>query len=178
MTDAAHKTLILGGVRSGKSRHAQQLASDSGLAVIYIATAMNSDDVDMQARIAAHRQHRPAHWQLVEEPLQLAAVLRQHASRQHCLLVECLTLWLTNLLIIDNDTHRLERECAALLAVLPTLPGRIILVGNETGLGIIPDNPLARRFGDTAGLLHQQLAALCDQVILTVAGIAMRVKGT
>lgn len=169
------KILILGGVRSGKSRLAERLAVDSGLPVTYIATATAQDD-EMRVRIAAHRAQRPAHWQLIEEPLHLAAVLQACTDSGCCVLVDCLTLWLTNLLMAE-DAHRLERERAALLDVLPTLPGKLILVGNETNMGIIPLGELARRYCDAAGLLYQSLAQICDRVILTVAGLPLSLKG-
>lgn len=169
------KTLILGGVRSGKSRLAERLATNGGLPVTYIATATAEDD-EMRARIAAHRAHRPAHWQLVEEPLRLASVLADHADPGHCVLVDCLTLWLTNLLMAE-DAAALERERTALLEVLPRLPGQIILVSNETNMGITPLGNLSRRYCDEAGLLHQALALGCDRVILTVAGLPHILKG-
>jgi adenosylcobinamide kinase/adenosylcobinamide-phosphate guanylyltransferase len=171
----AVKTLILGGVRSGKSRLAERLATASGLPVTYIATATAHDD-EIRARIAAHRAHRPGHWQLVEEPLRLALVLQQHAAAGQCVLIDCLTLWLTNLLTADDATV-LERERTALLTALPTVPGRIILVGNETNMGVTPLGELARRYCDEAGLLHQALAQRCDRVILTVAGLPHVLKG-
>lgn len=169
------KELILGGVRSGKSRLAEQHALASGLEVFYIATA-TAGDTEMQQRIAHHQQQRPATWSLIEEPLHLASVLQQHANDDRCLLVDCLTLWLTNLLLSD-DASMLEREREALLEQLATLPGHIILVSNETGMGIVPEARLARRFGDEAGRLHQQLAQICDRVILTVAGLPHVLKG-
>lgn len=169
------KTLILGGVRSGKSRLAERLAIESGLSVTCVATATARDD-EMRARIAAHRARRPPGWATVEEPIRLAAMLRAHAAPDRCVLVDCLTLWLTNLLTAE-DANALERERAALLAVLPGLPGRIILVSNETNMGIAPLGELTRRYCDEAGLLHQALAHCCDRVILTVAGLPHTLKG-
>ncbi len=169
------KTLILGGVRSGKSRLAERLASDSELAVTYIATA-TADDGEMQARIAAHRAQRPASWSLVEESIALANVLQTHAAPDRCLLVDCLTLWLTNLLTAP-DPKRFERERDALLDLMPKLPGQIILVSNETNMGITPLGELSRRYCDEAGRLHQALAALSESVILTVAGLPHFLKG-
>ena len=122
--------LILGGARSGKSRLAERLATQSGLAVTYIATSQALDG-EMSARIQHHRQRRPADWGLVEEPLELARALRDNAAPGRCLLVDCLTLWLTNLLMLDDDT-RLAMQRDAFLEALAELPGRIILVSNET----------------------------------------------
>ncbi len=170
------RTLILGGVRSGKSRLAEQLARDSGLAVCYVATADAGDDPEMAERIAAHKARRPRHWQLVEEPMQLAATLEKRAHDDQCLLVDCLTLWLTNLLFADSDTA-LAREREQLLTTLPSLPGRIILVSNETSMGITPMGEASRRYCDEAGRLHQDLAAICDSVVLTVAGLPTVLKG-
>lgn len=167
--------LILGGARSGKSRLAERLAGESGLEVIYIATSQALDG-EMSERIRAHRDRRPAHWALVEEPLQLARVLSEHASAQRCLLVDCLTLWLTNLLVLD-DGARLQHEREALLASLANLPGRLILVSNETGLGVVPMGELTRRYVDEAGLLHQAIAERCQRVVFTVAGLPMVLKG-
>jgi adenosylcobinamide kinase/adenosylcobinamide-phosphate guanylyltransferase len=169
------KELILGGVRSGKSRLAEQHALASGFPVTYIATA-TADDDEMRKRIAHHQAQRPAQWQLVEEPLALAATLQRHAAENHCLLVDCLTLWLTNLLCVEDD-QRMKTEVAALLNILPTLPGHIILVSNETGMGVVPLGELTRRYCDEAGRLHQALAATCNQVILTVAGLPLTLKG-
>ncbi len=165
--------LILGGARSGKSRYAEQLAVDSALPVTYIATA-EAADAEMAARVAHHRAQRPAAWALVEEPLALAAALQQAAADDRCLLVDCLTLWLSNLLAAGDEC--LQREQEALLQTLPQLPGRILLVSNEVGWGIVPANALARRFRDEAGRLHQQLAARCRRVTLVVAGLPLALK--
>jgi adenosylcobinamide kinase/adenosylcobinamide-phosphate guanylyltransferase len=167
--------LVLGGARSGKSRLAEQRAADSGLRVTYVATSQALDG-EMAARIEHHRARRPAHWGLVEEPLALAQVLREQAAPERCLLVDCLTLWLTNLLMLD-DAARLAAERQALLETLPELPGRVILVSNETGLGVVPLGELSRRYVDEAGWLHQALAAACQRVTFTVAGLPMVLKG-
>lgn len=169
------KELILGGARSGKSALAQQRAGESGLKVIYIATAQVLDQ-EMAERIALHRQARPAGWRLVEEPLALAQALQAHAAADRCLLVDCLTLWLNNLLAQSEDRLLLEKQ--TLLETLPALPGSIILVSNEVGQGIVPVNPLARRFRDEAGWLHQALAQCCERVTLTVAGLPLSLKDT
>lgn len=170
------KELILGGVRSGKSCYAEQRARASNLPVVYVATA-TAGDAEMSARIRAHQERRPAAWTLVETPRALAATLRAQAAPERCVLVDCLTLWLTNLLCVaDEPGFRAERS--ALLEILPTLPGHIILVSNETSMGVIPLGELTRRFSDAAGCLHQELAPLCDRVVLTVAGLPLFLKGT
>ncbi|WP_444816587.1 bifunctional adenosylcobinamide kinase/adenosylcobinamide-phosphate guanylyltransferase [Stutzerimonas frequens] len=166
--------LILGGARSGKSRFAERLAADSGLAVTYIATSQALDG-EMTWRIAHHRERRPAHWALVEEPLQLARVLREQAVVNRCLLVDCLTLWLTNLLMLD-DPARLAEERDALLECLDGLPGRVLLVSNETGLGVVPLGELTRRYVDEAGWLHQAVAERAQRVTFMVAGLPMTLK--
>ncbi|MCX4196758.1 bifunctional adenosylcobinamide kinase/adenosylcobinamide-phosphate guanylyltransferase [Methylobacterium organophilum] len=166
--------LILGGARSGKSRFAERLAAESGLAITYIATSQALDG-EMTARIAHHRERRPAHWALVEEPLQLARVLCEQAAANRCLLVDCLTLWLTNLLMLD-DAMRLAEERDALLECLDGLPGRILLVSNETGLGVVPLGELTRRYVDEAGWLHQAVAERAQRVTFMVAGLPMTLK--
>ena len=166
--------LILGGARSGKSALALRRATDSGLRVAWIATAQ-ALDAEMAGRITRHRRERPAHWQTIEEPLHLSAALRRLASADSCLVLDCLTLWLTNLLLAENAAL-LEHETAALLEVLPTLPGRVILVANEVGLGIVPENALARRFRDEAGRLNQAVAAACEQVTFVAAGLPLVLK--
>lgn len=168
--------LILGGARSGKSRLAETLATDSALCVIYIATSQPLDG-EMSARVAHHRERRPAEWTLIEEPIELARVLRENASPNHCLLVDCLTLWLTNLLMLE-DPDRLKQERETLLQTLATLPGEIIFVSNETGMGVVPLGELTRRYVDEAGWLHQALAERCQRVVLTVAGLPLTLKGT
>ncbi|MCU1737131.1 MULTISPECIES: bifunctional adenosylcobinamide kinase/adenosylcobinamide-phosphate guanylyltransferase [Pseudomonas] len=168
--------LILGGARSGKSRLAERLAAESTLPVTYIATSQPLDG-ELNERVALHRQRRPAHWQLIEEPLELARVLGENAAADTCLLVDCLTLWLTNLLMLD-DAERLNIEREALLQSLAQLPGEIIFVSNETGLGIVPLGELTRRYVDEAGWLHQALAERCQRVVLTVAGLPLTLKGT
>ncbi|WP_434629076.1 bifunctional adenosylcobinamide kinase/adenosylcobinamide-phosphate guanylyltransferase [Pseudomonas sp. Z1-29] len=167
--------LILGGARSGKSRLAEKLAAGTGLPVTYIATSQPLDG-EMNQRVAQHRARRPADWALVEEPLALAQVLRETAASERCLLVDCLTLWLTNLLVLD-DADRLAAEREALLDCIGALPGEIIFVSNETGLGVVPLGELTRRYVDEAGWLHQALAERCQRVVLTVAGLPLTLKG-
>jgi adenosylcobinamide kinase/adenosylcobinamide-phosphate guanylyltransferase len=169
------RRLILGGARSGKSRLAENLATASGLPVTYIATS-EPRDAELDARVRLHQARRPLEWGLIEEPLALASTLVAQAAPGTCLLVDCLTLWLTNLLMLDSPA-RLAAERDALLAALSDLPGEIILVSNETGLGIVPLGELTRRYVDEAGWLHQAIAERCQQVILTVAGLPLTLKG-
>jgi adenosylcobinamide kinase / adenosylcobinamide-phosphate guanylyltransferase len=169
-------TLILGGARSGKSALAERLAGDSRLEVIYVATAQARDG-EMSERIAHHRSRRPEAWSLVEEPFALADVLRAQARVDRCILVDCLTLWLSNLLG-DDDPIRFERERDALLDTLSSLPGELLMVSNEVGLGIVPMGELTRRFVDEAGRLHQALAARCGRVLFVAAGLPLALKGT
>lgn len=166
------RELILGGARSGKSRLAEQRARDSGLAVTYVATA-EAGDAEMEARIAEHRRRRPPEWRTVEAPRSLARVLHENAAPDRLLLVDCLTLWLANLL---EDEEDFRRERQDLLETLPALPGEIVLVSNEVGQGIVPDNPLARRFRDEAGWLHQAVGEVCERVTFVVAGLPVTLK--
>ena len=168
--------LILGGARSGKSRLAEKLAAESGCAVTYIATSQPLDG-EMNERVRHHRERRPAHWALIEEPIELARILRDNARADTCLLVDCLTLWLTNLLMLE-DPQRLTAERDALLQCLAELPGEIVFVSNETGMGVVPLGELTRRYVDEAGWLHQALAERCQRVVLTVAGLPLTLKGT
>ena len=176
--------LILGGARSGKSRHAEQLALASDLPVTVIATAQ-ALDAEMAARIARHQHDRPAGWRTVETPVTLADALLAEAAPSRCVIVDCLTLWLGNLIATDQplpeppDTpHQPDyvRERTALLDALPQLPGQILLVSNEVGLGLVPETPLGRYFRDEAGWLNQAVAARCDQVTLVAAGLPLRLK--
>ncbi|WP_018866954.1 MULTISPECIES: bifunctional adenosylcobinamide kinase/adenosylcobinamide-phosphate guanylyltransferase [unclassified Thioalkalivibrio] len=169
------KTLVLGGVRSGKSRLAERLAAESGRPVTYVATA-RADDAEMARRIERHRADRPGDWGLVEADTGLARALEQAAGPGQCLLVDCLTLWLTQLLCTDDEA-RIEREREALIETIPGLPGTLVFVSNETGMGITPMDALSRRFADEAGWLHQRLAPEMDRVVLTVAGLPHVLKG-
>lgn len=170
------RELILGGVRSGKSRFAEQRAQASGLQVVYVATALIRDE-EMRRRVAEHQARRPDSWLSVEAGQNLAEVLQREAAAQRCVLVDCLTLWLTQLLC-DAGEQELRRESAALLEALPRLPGQVILVGNETNMGVVPLGELSRRYCDEAGRLYQQIAASCERVTLMVAGIPLAVKET
>jgi adenosylcobinamide kinase/adenosylcobinamide-phosphate guanylyltransferase len=170
--------LVLGGARSGKSRYAENLATASGKQVIYIATGQARDE-EMAARIARHQQDRPAHWQTLEEPIRLADLLAAHAQNDRCLLVDCLTLWLSNILFDEQGQPQedvFKKQTQALLQTLPKLAGEIILVSNEVGLGVVPMDAMSRRFVDEAGRLHQQLAQCCERVIFVTAGLAQILK--
>lgn len=166
------RELILGGARSGKSALAERRGRDSRLEVIYVATAQAGDD-DMAARIAAHRESRPASWSTIEAPRELAPALREHAGAGRLLLVDCLTLWLSNRLG-DADGGAAARH--ELLETLPSLRGEVVMVSNEVGLGIVPDNALARRFRDMAGRLNQEVAARCERVTFVAAGLPLTLK--
>lgn len=168
------KQLILGGVRSGKSGLAEQLCSDSDKQVIYIATATAGDD-EMTKRIARHRADRPSQWPTVEEPIALAEALASYNDEKYCLMVDCLTLWLTNNLLAEVDCWQQQKQ--ALLTLLDDFKGDIIFVSNEVGLGIVPLGELSRRFSDEAGWLHQALAKKCQRVIFVVAGLPQVFKG-
>ncbi|MGQ1522636.1 bifunctional adenosylcobinamide kinase/adenosylcobinamide-phosphate guanylyltransferase [Acinetobacter baumannii] len=167
--------LILGGARSGKSRLAEQTVISMQLAVTYVATAQALDP-EMQSRIVHHQNQRPAHWSLVEEPLFLAKTLQEIDRSNQIILVDCLTLWLTNLLLLEDQNIQ-QFECEQLLRVLPTLESEIIVVSNETGLGIVPLGEISRRFVDEAGRLHQALGQIADKVVFCVAGFPMILKG-
>jgi adenosylcobinamide kinase/adenosylcobinamide-phosphate guanylyltransferase len=164
-------SLVLGGARSGKSRHAETLVTALPPPWIYVATAEPLDE-EMAARIAEHRTRRDNRWRTVEAPRDLAGALAA-APPDASILVDCLTLWLSNLMLAQAD---LEVEMERLEAALSQMMGSVVLVANEVGLGIVPDNALARRFRDAAGNLNQRLAARADRVVLLVAGIALKVK--
>ena len=158
-------TLVLGGVRSGKSRYAEQCVEDMAQQKVYIATAQRNDS-EMIERINKHRARRGSSWQTVEEPIDLTGVLKTH--RNSVILVDCLTLWLTNLMLAGHD---IDKEISDLVLELREAKGNVFLVSNEVGLGIMPDNALARRFCDTAGQMNQEIASEAASVVLVTAGI-------
>jgi len=165
-------TLVLGGARSGKSAHAEQLAAAQDGAPVYLATAEPGDD-EMAERIAAHRARRGDGWRTVEAPLELAEALRAEARDGACVLVDCLTIWLSNLLFAARDV---EAEVSDLMAALDEVAAPVVLVSNEVGLGIVPENALARAFRDHAGRLNQRVADAADRVVLVTAGLPMTLK--
>lgn len=166
--------LILGGARSGKSQLAEQKAASTKLAVTYIATAAAGDG-EMSHRIQQHQQQRPEGWGLIEEELNLAAAIRSLPETPQCILIDCLTLWVSNWLMQENN-DAFNNAKADFLAVLEETPHHIIMVSNETGMGVIPMGSLTRQFVDQSGWLHQSIAKIADNVILSIAGLPMPLK--
>jgi adenosylcobinamide kinase/adenosylcobinamide-phosphate guanylyltransferase len=188
-------TLVFGGARSGKSAYAEKLAIESGKEVVYIATA-RAGDGEMAVRIAHHQRQRPSEWTTVEEPLALAHALQQWCTPGRLVLVDCLTLWLSNLMFADGTEYpdvgeialpeRFHAERAALLAVLAQAAGAkdatnavedIVLVSNEVGMGIVPYGAISRAFTDEAGRLNQAVAAVCNRAVFVAAGLPLMLKG-
>ncbi|WP_345813181.1 bifunctional adenosylcobinamide kinase/adenosylcobinamide-phosphate guanylyltransferase [Paraburkholderia sp. PREW-6R] len=174
-------TFVLGGARSGKSLHAEQLATDSALPVTYIATARASDDAEFSARIAHHRERRPAQWGLHEAGVNLAEAVARLDKPGHCLLIDCLTLWLANLLCPPDTVEAPQAghhhaQFAALETALTHAQGKIIVVSNEIGLGVVPLGAATRLYVDELGRLNQRVAALSTQVTMMVAGLPLALK--
>jgi adenosylcobinamide kinase / adenosylcobinamide-phosphate guanylyltransferase len=165
--------LVLGGARSGKSQFAEALAKSHVGNRIYIATAEPGDE-EMRDRIARHRARRGNLWRTIEEPLKLPQLLREEAKEERFILIDCVTLWVSNLMLNGLPVQEPVDE---LRNMLPQLEARVVLVSNEVGLGIVPDNELARRFRDEAGLANQKLGATCSEVIFMVAGLPLKLKG-
>jgi adenosylcobinamide kinase / adenosylcobinamide-phosphate guanylyltransferase len=166
-------SLVLGGARSGKSSFAQSLAEESDDDLIYIATAQ-AFDAEMAERIARHQSDRGPRWQTVECPLNFAEAIVAYQGRGKTILVECLTLWLSNLMLGDHD---IPEALSKLVTVLNDTSAKVVLVSNEVGQGIVPDNALARRFRDEAGWLNQKLANVADTVWFVTAGLPQKLKG-
>ena len=166
-------TLILGGARSGKSQHGENLALKNFGSPIYIFTAQSWDS-EMDKRIVIHKERREGkNWQDVEAPIELSTAITSHATEDTTILIDCLSLWITNLMLTDTD---IDTAINNLLITIKTCPGEIILVSNEVGFGIVPENAMARRFRDFSGELHQKLALQAENVLLMVAGIPIMVK--
>ncbi|MCF3640882.1 bifunctional adenosylcobinamide kinase/adenosylcobinamide-phosphate guanylyltransferase [Rhizobium sp. TRM95111] len=165
--------LVLGGARSGKSAFAERLVAETGLPRHYIATGRAFDD-EMRDRIAKHREDRGGGWETHEEPLALAETITAVARHDRAVLVDCLTLWVTNLMLEERE---MADAFAGLSKAIQAAPGRIVLVSNEVGLGIVPDNRMARAFRDHAGRLHQQIAAVVPEVYFVAAGLPLKMKG-
>lgn len=173
-------TFVLGGARSGKSVHAEQLAGNSALPVTYIATARVSDDAEFSARIAHHRERRPAHWGLHEAGVDLAGALAQVDAPGHCILIDCLTLWLANLLCPAEGKalpiDRYRAHVSALETALVKAESKLIVVSNEIGLGVVPLGAATRLYVDELGRLNQRIAALSTQATMMVAGLPLTLK--
>jgi adenosylcobinamide kinase/adenosylcobinamide-phosphate guanylyltransferase len=169
---ASGTTLVLGGARSGKSTFAERLVCDSGLARVYVATG-EAGDTEMRERIDHHRERRGGDWQTIEEPLALAETLAREARAERAILVDCLTLWLSNLMHANRD---IEAESGRLSAVLRGAPGLLVLVSNEVGLGLVPETPLGRAFRDAQGRLNQAIAGVADNVVFIAAGLPLWLK--
>jgi adenosylcobinamide kinase/adenosylcobinamide-phosphate guanylyltransferase len=165
--------LVLGGARSGKSAFAEKLAMESGLDATYVATAIAGDE-EMSMRIAEHRARRDARWRTVEAPDRLEAALSAEAGEGKAVLVDCLTLWLSNLMLGRDD---IEARSRRLIEAAKAGAGLRIFVANEVGLGVVPDNPLGRRFRDAQGRLNQAVAAAADIVVFMAAGLPLILKG-
>ena len=172
MANAENITLVLGGARSGKSRYAESLIAALPPPWTYLATA-EAGDTEMAARIATHRARRGPQWRTIEAPRDLAAALKSRQTTP--VLVDCLTLWLSNLMLADAD---IDAEIERFEAALADTGAPVVLVANEVGSGIVPDNPLGRRFRDLQGVLNQRMAERADRVVLVVAGLPLAIKGT
>lgn len=168
------RLFVLGGARSGKSRYAQARAEEIAGRHHFVATAEAFDE-EMRSRVARHQADRDARWQTVEAPRELPAALATLNAPDAVVLVDCLTLWLSNLILADGDIGRAE---AKLCHAINGFAGHIVLVSNEVGLGIVPANALARRFGDAAGRLNQAVAAVAAEVVLLTAGLPLTLKAT
>jgi adenosylcobinamide kinase/adenosylcobinamide-phosphate guanylyltransferase len=172
-TSGAGLTLVLGGARSGKSRYAEQLVECAAECGTYCATA-EAGDAEMAERIAAHRARRGAFWRTVEVPLALAPAISAEARSGSPVLVDCLTLWLSNLLMAGRPP---EEEARALCSALREAAGPVVLVANEVGMGLVPETPLGRKFRDAVGWVNQEIAALAGRVVFVAAGLPLVLKG-
>jgi adenosylcobinamide kinase/adenosylcobinamide-phosphate guanylyltransferase len=167
---------ITGGAKSGKSRLAEELAERLGAPLGYIATG-EPKDAEMLERITRHRERRGPAWQTIEEPLNLVKVAKDHDDRFKGMLVDCITLWLANLLGKYNDPQRVLGEVVSFITAFPTLKNTLILVSNEVGMGIVPENALARNFRDLAGEANELLAKAADEVYVMFSGLPLKLKG-
>jgi adenosylcobinamide kinase / adenosylcobinamide-phosphate guanylyltransferase len=165
-------TLVLGGARSGKSRFAEQCIASMAPPFFYVATA-EPRDVEMTERIHQHQMRRGADWQTIEEPLALRETLERLNKTGAVILVDCLTLWLSNLMLAGRD---IEQSIASLCVTLCGMKGHVVLVSNEVGQGIVPDNDMARQFRDFAGYMHQDIAAVAQSVVMVIAGLPLTLK--
>ena len=173
MTDKNRSVFILGGARSGKSRFAEELAATAGGSLHYLATGRGWDD-EMRERITHHQERRGGEWTTHEAPVDIATLLGRLDAPENVILIDCLTLWLTNLMMENAD---IEAAFTAVEAAIISAQAKLIFVSNEVGLGIVPENRMAREFRDHAGRLHQRVAAIVDEVYLVAAGLPLRMKG-
>lgn len=171
--NAGSVTLVIGGVRSGKSKFAEDLILSSGLKAYYLATGRAFDD-EMQERISIHQERRGAEWETIEEPLALADTISNSSFNDSAILVDCITIWVTNLMLAKADVLR---ECELLISVLNETKIPIIIVTSEVGKGIMPDNEMAREYGDLLGLVNQRLVTAASEVFQITAGLPMKLKG-
>lgn len=171
------KKLVLGGCRSGKSRYAEQWVAQNFSDMVFVATLEARNDAEMDQRIALHRQSRGIGWMTVEEPLDLAGVLAENKTGSEVFLVDCLTMWLTNMMMQGFSDEKIQGEVARLCATVASLDTSVVLVANEVGLGIVPESSLGRRFRDLAGWTNQQMVLVCGQVVFVAAGLPLRLKG-
>lgn len=169
-------TFILGGARSGKSQYALRLAKETGKSILFIATA-TAFDKEMCQRIKLHRKNRPSHWKTFAEPRKLASLVKKIPEKTDLIIIDCLTLFISNLLLDGKSGDYIEARVNSMLKTIKKSAFNSLLVANEVGLGIVPDNPLARRFRDLAGRINQLVAKVADEVYFVVSGIPLKIKG-
>lgn len=171
------KKLVIGGCRSGKSRYAEHWVSENFSDKVFVATLEAKNDAEMDQRIAMHLQSRGSGWMTVEEPMDLVGVLEKNATGSEVFLVDCLTMWLTNMMMQDFSDEKIQSQVVRLAETVRGLDTSLVMVANEVGLGIVPESSLGRRFRDLAGWTNQQMALVCQQVVMVAAGLPLRLKG-
>lgn len=169
-------TLILGGARSGKSQFALKLARQTAGSVVFIATATVSDK-EMGKRIKLHRKNRPSHWRTIEEPKKLSFLVKRAPKKTDLIIIDCLTIFISNLLLEGRSDYSIQNEVNSVLSTIRKSGFDSLIVSNEAGMGIVPDNPLARRFRDLAGRINQSIAAASDEAYFIVSGLPLKIKG-
>ena len=168
-------TLILGGARSGKSQFALKLARETSRSVVFIATATVSDK-EMWKRIKLHRKNRPSHWKTIEEPKKLSFLVKRISKKTDLIIIDCLTIFISNLLLEGRSDYSIQSEVNSVLRTIRNSGFNSLIVSNEVGMGIVPDNPLARRFRDLAGRINQFIAAASDEAYFIVSGLPLKLK--